>query len=267
MNRRTIEHLRRYGPWAVVTGATSGIGREAALHLGRAGLSVALVARRAERLDELAAELEGMGVSARVIQQDLAAPGGPASVLASTEDLDVGLLVASAGFGSAGPFLDQDPSEEAEMIDVNARALMLLTHGFGRRFVQRGRGGLALMSSIVAFQGVPNAANYAATKAYVQSLAEGLRLELGPLGVDVVASAPGPVHSGFAARAAMTMDQAVDPALVARGTLEALGRRGTVRPGALSKLLGGALSTLPRAARVRVMANAMRGMADAVRTR
>lgn len=103
----------------------------------------------------------------------------------------------------------------------------------------------------MAFQGVPRAAHYAATKAYIQSLAEGLHVELAPLGVDVIASAPGPIHSGFAERANMQMGLALQPEEVAPGTLVALGRKMTVRPGWLSKFLETAL-TLPRALRVRM---------------
>ena len=91
------------------------------------------------------------------------------------------------------------------MIDVNCRAVAALSHAFGRRFVDRKRGGYRPDELLVAFQGVPRAANYAATKAYVQSFAEALRLELEPHGVDVIASAPGPIRSGFATRASMTM--------------------------------------------------------------
>jgi short-subunit dehydrogenase len=94
-----------------------------------------------------------------------------------------------------------------------------------------------LLASLVGRQGTPGAAHYAATKAYVQTLAEALHAELAPTGIDVVASAPGPVHSGFAARAGMRMTAALDPADVAAATLEALGRRAVVTPGALSKLL------------------------------
>jgi hypothetical protein len=113
---------------------------------------------------------------------------------------------------------------------------------------------------VVAFQGVPRAAHYAATKAYVQTLAEGLRVELDPLGVDVIASAPGPVRSGFEARADMKMAQALAPGVVAAQTLDALGRRGTVRPGWLSKLLGWSLAATPRPLRVRIMKQVMGGM-------
>ena len=146
------------------------------------------------------------------------------------------------------------------MIDVNCRAVLELSYGFGRRFAAQRRGGIVLLSSLVAFQGVPRAANYAATKAYVQSLAEALHVELAPLGVDVVASAPGPIHSGFAARAGMQMAMALKPSDVAETTLKALGRKTTVRPGWLSKFLEASLSPLPRRGRVHIMTRVMKGM-------
>jgi uncharacterized protein len=117
-----------------------------------------------------------------------------------------------------------------------------------------------LMSSLLAFHGTPLSANYAATKAYVQSLAEGLRAEWSAHGVDVIASAPGPIDTGFAKRADMRMAQTLPAAVVARQTLAALGRRGTVRPGWLSKLLGWSLATAPRALRVTIMGRIMGGM-------
>lgn len=232
-----------------------------AQELAAAGMNLVLVARRAEVLDALAQELAPThGVETTVVAVNLAQPTGVAELLARTAELDVGLLVAAAGFGTAGRFLDNDLAVELDMLDVNCRAIAALGYHFGRRFVARKRGGLLFLSSLVAFQGAPRAAHYAATKAYVQTLAEGLRAELAPFGVDVLASAPGPVQSGFAARAGMHMGQAADPRAVARGTLAALGRRGTVRPGGLAKLLGWSLATLPRWARVRVMTLIMGGM-------
>jgi short-subunit dehydrogenase len=126
--------------------------------------------------------------------------------------------------------------------------------------VSRGRGGVVFMSSLLAFHGTPGAANYAATKAYIQTLAEGLRVEWAPLGVDVIASAPGPIRSGFAQRANMSMNQALPPEVVARVTLQALGRKATVRPGWLSKLLGWSLAMLPRWVQIMVIAQVMKGM-------
>ena len=250
-----------YGPWAVVTGASSGIGREIAREIAERGVHLVLVARQGERLRELAIELtRTFGVETRIVVADLATDAGIASVPAETLDLDVGLLVAAAGFGTSGPFLDADERVEGEMLVVNCRAVLLHSLAFGRRFARRGRGGIVLMASLVGWQGVPFSAHYAATKAYVQSLAEALHVELAPRRVDVLASAPGPVHSGFAARAGMHMGVALGPADVARATVAALGRRGTVVPGALSKLLSWSLVPLPRWARVRVMGRIMGGM-------
>lgn len=250
--------LHRYGPWAVVTGATDGIGLAFAEALAARGLHLVLVARRAGRLDEVAARLErAHGVRCVTLAADLSTHDAHERLEALTAPLDVGLLVAAAGYGTSGPLLDADPADEAAMVAVNCTAVLGQAVLFGRRFVRRGRGGLVLMSSLLAFHGTPRAANYAATKAYVQSLAEGLREELAPAGVDVIASAPGPVASGFGARAGMRMTRAQDTASVARGTLAALGSRGTVRPGALSKLLGWSISTAPRALRVRIMGGIM----------
>jgi short-subunit dehydrogenase len=260
-NRRPTQLCVRYGPWAVVTGASDGIGREFALRLADAGFDLVLVARRGDVLDELRAELEARApIRALRIVADLATNDGVRAVIEGTSELDVGLLVAAAGFGTSGRFIDAPLEEELGMLDVNCRAVAALAHHFGNRFAKAGRGGLVLMSSLLAFQGVPGAANYAATKAYIQSLAEALRLELSPLGVDVVSSAPGPIQSGFAKRADMKMSMAGTPASVAQGTLDALGRAGTVRPGFLSKFLALGLAFLPRWGRVRMMGLVMAGM-------
>jgi hypothetical protein len=241
----------------VVTGASDGIGREFARALAKEGFKLVLVARRHERLAELEVEL---GVDSKIVAVDLGTPEGLATLERETLQLDVGLLVASAGFGTSGPFLEAPRDAELSMIDVNCRAVAALSHHFGQRLVKRGRGGLVLLSSLVAFQGVRHAANYAATKAWVQSFAEGLQLELAPFGVDVLASAPGPIRSGFGERADMKMSMALGPEAVATSSLKALSRRGTVRPGWLSKVLEWSLMFLPRWGRVRVMSLVMGGM-------
>jgi len=235
-----------------------------AVVLAEAGLSLVLVARSRGVLEEMAAELAARHeIEALAVPADLAPATGAGEVEEATRDLDVGLLIAAAGFGTSGPFLDSHLRTEMEMLDVNCRAPLRMSLHFGRRFAERGRGGIVLMGSIVGFQGTPNAAHYAATKAYVQTLAEALHAELAPLGVDVLASAPGPTHSGFAARAGMRMGRALTPADVARKTLDALGRRSTALPGALSKLLAYSLVPLPRWARVRIMGRVMGGMTGA----
>jgi hypothetical protein len=262
MSSAFTQHVRRqYGPWAVVTGASDGIGRAFAIELARHGLNLVLVARREPQLLALADELQRThGIRARVLAFDLAQPDSAVRLDAACDDIDVGLLVAAAGFGTSGPLLSSALAEERSMLSVNCDAVLAQCWWFGQRLRRRGSGGVVLMSSLLAFQGTPRAAHYAATKAYIQSLAEGLRVEWAPHGVDVIACAPGPIASGFAQRANMVMNGADRPATVAQATLRALGRRGTVRPGLLSKLLGWSLATLPRWAQVRVVGQVMAGM-------
>jgi short-subunit dehydrogenase len=250
-----------YGSWAVVTGASSGIGQEIALKLAAVGLNIVLVARREAALQDVARQLhQKYQTETKVIAADLGQKEGVEKVQAGTADLNVGLLVAAAGFGTSGKFLEAPLEEELNMLDVNCRALTMLSWHFGQRFKALGRGGIILISSILGFQGTPNVAHYAATKAYVQTLGEALHLELAPLGVDLLVSAPGPTRSGFASRAGMKMDMTLDAADVAEFTLNALGRRATVLPGALSKLLVYSLHPLPKWAKIRIMGKLMDGM-------
>jgi uncharacterized protein len=262
-NVRTLQKRLKtqYGSWAVVTGASSGIGREIALSLAASGLNLVLVARRQVVLEQMAKDLsDRYGIEVRSVVQDLAVERSLETLVAQTQDLEVGLLVVAAGFGTSGAFLNSQLEQEVEMLNVNCRSLLGLTWHFSQRFAKQRRGGIVLMSSIVGFQGTPFAANYAATKAYVQTLAEALYVELAPLGVDVIAAAPGPTNSGFADRAGMKMGKTLSAAAVAQGTLQALGRKSTVLPGFLSKLLTYSLVPLPRWARVQIMGSVMKSM-------
>ena len=261
MSAAISDLARRYGPWVVVTGASDGIGRAFVEHLAAEGLHLVLVARRESALQSLAAEVRTKhGVECRVLSEDLSDHEAAHRIAEATSELDVGLLVAAAGFGSSGPLVDADLDVEMDMVDVNCSAVLALAWHFGRRFAPRGRGGVVFMSSLLAFQGTPRAANYAATKAYIQTLAEGLRVEWATDGVDVIASAPGPIRSGFAERANMRMGGAPPAAVVARATMKALGQETTVRPGWLSKLLGWSLALLPRWGKVMIIGQVMKGM-------
>ncbi len=254
-------HRRRlYGPWAVVTGASDGIGRAMALALADQGFSLVLAARRADMLHELAAQLATRGVMTSVVAVDLSTPAGCRALADATADHDVGLLVAAAGFGTSGPFLSIDADTEVAMLAVNCGAVLSLTHIFARRFAARGRGGIVMVGSLLAFQGVPGAATYAATKAFVQTLAEGLHREFKPAGVDVLVAAPGPVKSGFAARADLQMGVALSPDVLPEPILAALGQRITVRPGWLSWLLEAAFLGQPRTFRSLILSRVMAGM-------
>lgn len=261
--RRPERFLETYGPWAVVTGASDGIGEAAARILAATGLSVVLVARRAGLLDNLAEDIKNNGGTALAVPADLSVPVDIDRVHETTDGLDVGLLFAAAGFGTSGPFPDGNLDRELAMIDVNCRAVASMTHHYAQRFSARGRGGVVLMSSLVGFQGVPGSANYAATKAYIQSFAEGIRPELVKHGVDVLASAPGPVDSGFAKAAGMSMGSTDRADVVALGSLNALGRKRTVRPGRVSKTLGWSLSTAPRRLRTKILKQVMQSFTSA----
>lgn len=253
--------IQRYGPWAVVTGASDGIGKEAARVLAENGLNLVLCARREPALQALATELiANHAIQCRVVAVNLATAGGNAQLMDAVRDLDVGLLVAAAGIGTSGDFIEGDFAQEEQMLMLNCAGVLHQSSLFAQKLVARGSGGIVLVSSMLAFMGTPRAAHYAATKAYVQSLAEGLHEELKPLGIDVLASAPGPTASGFADRANLRMPFALSSRVVASRTLSALGKRGTVRPGGLSKLLGWSLATAPRWLRVKIIGVVMRGM-------
>lgn len=261
MNANDSKFLEKYGPWAVVTGASEGIGAAFAAELASKGLNLVLVARREHRLREISEELVNkFNIQVRIHAIDLTNGSSAQGLFTRTADLAVGLLVAAAGYGSSGPLLLTNDDSEAEMVAVNCTAVLRQCLHYGRHMASRRRGGIVLLSSVVAFQGVPLSANYAASKAYIQALAEGLGHELKPAGVDVLAVAPGPIASGFAARANMHLGQSMTPAVVARVSVGALGKRRTVRPGWLSKLLGWGLSTAPRFLRVLIMGSIMSNM-------
>lgn len=253
--------LNRYGPWAVVTGASSGIGQACALELARRGLNIVLGGRDPDRLAAIAGKVTGLGVAARTVVQDMGEPGAAGRLTGDTADLDVGLLVAAAGYGDTGPFLDGDPAVLADMLRVNGEAVLLQSHAFGGRFAARKRGGLVLFASLVGRQGTPGAAAYAATKGYIQLLGEGIAPELKAVGVDVVVAAPGPVRTGFGERARLRITDADEPDAVARDILRALGRKVVMTPGANARRLTAALSTLPRGLRSRILGGVMREMA------
>ena len=259
MNKQT--YLKKYGPWALVTGASDGIGNELAKELAAIGFNLVIVARRESLLQEQAEKLiKKYGVDVIPFSADLSKSDDIELINRKTEKIDIGLFIASAGFGTSGNFINSSINNELNMIDVNCRALAQQSHEFARRFVKRGRGGIILLSSILAFQGVPRSANYSATKAYVQTLVEGLYSELKPLKVDVLAAAPGPVKTGFANRSDMNTSMAQNPQTVARATLKALGMKRTVIPGWLSKLLGYSLATSPRWGRIKILTQVMKDM-------
>ncbi len=242
---------RKYGPWALITGASSGIGEALARKLAARGLSLVLAARRKDRLDALAAELgRAHGVEVRVVAVDLAQRDFLPAIEQATSGIEVGLLVNNAGFGHKGRFLDSDLDRQLEMLDVNCRASLVLAHAFGRKMAARHRGGIIFTSSTAAFQGTPFTSHYAATKGWGLQLAEGLACELRGEGIDVLALCPGPTDTEGPRRTG------VDPAkipvkmmtaeAVAAAALNALGKKAIVIPGLVNRLAYAAVRLTPR---------------------
>ena len=257
-----MKFAQQYGPWALVTGASSGIGEQFARELARRGLHVVLVARRAERLQAVAAEIErAHGVRTQVLTHDLAVPGATGALRDQLAEHDLGMVVHAAGVGRSGPHLSHDLDEHRKMLELNCGSVLEMTHAFVPALKERGRGAFVLLGSVIGYTGVPWSSHYAATKAFVLSLGEGLQVELADTGVDVVVSAPGPTRTGFFEAADMQAGMAVAPLTVVRGTLSRLHTRRIVLPDWMARLIRAAMSTAPRWIGVRIMARIMGSMA------
>ena len=185
MTEQTTNPFRdAYGPWAVVAGASDGTGAEFARELARRGVNLVLVARRAPLLDELAAELD---VETRVVPLDLSLDDAAQRLAEATADLEVGLVVFNAGADDGGTlFLDQSIDDLRSLIARNCTTVMEVCHRFGAPMVERGRGGMILVSSGAAWAGASHVATYGATKSFDLILAEGLWAEWHERGVDVL---------------------------------------------------------------------------------
>ncbi len=215
-----------YGPWALVTGASSGIGEEFARQAAANGLNVVLVARREDRLKEIAAELTTQhGVETRVVPVDLTGEGAFNAIVEATDGLDIGLVISNAGAGNPGPFIALPHNRLREIVRLNVFAHLDLAHHFGKKLAERERGGLVLVSAVAAAGGLPYMANDSATKAYVLNLGEALHAELRQAGVNVTVLVPVLVNTPVVARIgldriglpveAISPEQAVDEALSA----------------------------------------------------
>ena len=216
------------GKWALVTGASSGIGQALAEELARGGANLVLTARRRKRLVELRKRLRAeYGVKVRVFAADLIQPDAPDQIFAFTESqaITIDLLVNNAGFGSYGEFHTRDRRRELEMVQVNCSAVVSLTHLYLSGMVKRGSGDILMVASTAAYQGVPYMATYAATKAFDLLFAEALGEEVNRHGIRVCALCPGPTQSEFVGVAAIPeqLPRYVQPAdEVARTGLRAL---------------------------------------------
>mgnify|MGYP000080978583 CR=1 FL=1 len=246
---------QQYGPWALITGASSGIGREMSEQLAQQGMNIVAVARNQENLDSLKDSLETrFAIKVRTISADLSQPEASYAINKQTADLDIGLLIPNAGIENNGAFIDNPIEAEQKMLALNTVSPMLLSHLYGQRFKQRfannKRSGILLTSSLFGYQGVPFVSNYSATKAYILSLGEALNVELKPFGIDVTVLSPGLTDT------AMPQNMEIDftkmpitlhkPEVVARIGLNALGKKATIVPGYINKFYAWENRLIPR---------------------
>ncbi len=183
---------KRFGPWAVVTGASSGIGKEFARQIAASGINVVLVARRDALLAELGRAIsQEFDVQYRALAMDLSQEGFIERLDDATYDLDIGLVVSNAGTGNPGEFLKHDRQLLQATLRLNTMAHLDITHHFGQKLGERRRGGIILVGALGAENGIPCMANDGGAKAYVHSLGEALHYEFEPLSVYVTVLAAG----------------------------------------------------------------------------
>jgi short-subunit dehydrogenase len=235
-----MKFKEKYGPWALVTGASSGIGEEFARQLAAKGLNVIIAARRKDRLAQLRQNiLARHDVEVIAIDVDLLSDDFLAVIKKVTEGLVVGLLVNNAGMLYMGDHLDNTIENELKMIDLNIKVPAVLTHHFASAMVKRKRGGIIFTASMLGFMGTPYASTYAGTKAHEIVKSEGLWYELKPKGVDVITLNPGLTETEMVADydfSAMPM-KFMKPGPVAKSALDNLGKSVRVTPGAMNNIM------------------------------
>src|SRR6266852_9576550 len=189
---RAALDIERFGPWALVTGASSGIGKEFARQIAASGINIVLVARREALLREVGVEFSRRyGVEHRAVALDISRDDFIGQLASGTADLDIGLVVSNAGTGNSGEFLTLDRQSHHATLRIGTMAHLDVTHHFGAKLAARKRGGLVLVGAMGAENGVPLMANDGAAKAYVHSLGEALHYEFKPRGVCVTVLAAG----------------------------------------------------------------------------
>src|SRR4029077_12780161 len=183
---------KRFGPWALITGASSGIGKEFARQIAASGIHVALVGRREPLLRTVGAECtQAFGVEHRIIPLDLSEPDFLPVLADATRDLDIGLVVSNAGTGNPGSFIKKNRDDLLIDVRLSVTAALELCHHFAPILVKRGRGGILLVGAMGASHRVPYMANSGAAKAYVSALGQALHFELKEQGVHVTVLTPG----------------------------------------------------------------------------
>ena len=234
---KKLEFKEKYGSWAIVTGATNGIGRAFVEELILLKFNIVIIGRNQDALNELSKKIERNNLKSSPLNLDLSLPSSIDKIFEVTDKLNVGLIVLSAGFGNYGDFVDNNLSDNCKMIDLHCKSRMKMCHHYANLFKTQKRGGIINLSSIVAYQGTKGAANYSAVNAFLQNFNEGIGMELKKYSVDVLSVCPGPVATGFEKTAKMKFLFSSSAKTVANVAIKSLGKKSTVFPGILAKVL------------------------------
>ncbi len=234
---------KRFGPWALVTGASSGIGKEFAQQIAASGINIVLVARREDLLKEVGVEFsKRYGVEHRVVVLDVSREDFIGRLASATNDLDIGLVVSNAGTGNPGEFLKLDRQLLQATLRLNTMSHLDIAHYFGRKLAERRRGGLILVGAMGAENGIPCMANDGGAKAYVHSLGEALHYEFKPVGVYVTVLAAGVTNTAVLEKFAldpktMPMKPMSVEQCVSEGLSGLVKNRSRIVPGRLNRIL------------------------------
>lgn len=269
----TSEFSKKYGPWALVTGASSGIGAQFARSLAARGLNVILTARRTQKLEELASELSSKhSVKTHVLSADLAQPGAGTKLATEVAAFDIGLLINNAGIESMGLYIGVPVQEVERLIAVNVTSVATIARLVGRQIAERGTSGGIIFTSSIGARPSPFAGLYASSKAFVSTLAISMKYEMADMGVDVLAIEPGLIRSEMTGRTGEVMDiesmgfDMMETEDAVEAFIRALGKKDVCTPGWKNRAAMAVLSCLPKSMALKMMAGQMKKLLPADKT-
>ncbi len=238
-----------YGEWALITGASSGLGKEFAKQIAKKGFNTILIARSKKSLEDLSLSIKTeYKVETKIIVADLKEDNQIQTIIDECKALDVGLLINCAGLALSNEYLDNKIEDEIDILNVNVKAPMVLSHFFAQKMRTQKKGGIIFVSSIMALAGASSWANYNATKAHNLLLSEGLGQELKKDNIEVLALTPGTIQTGFQRTSNTNIDLgSLDVKDVVSDGLNSLGQKRTVTSGFKNKIIAFLTRITPRA--------------------
>ncbi len=250
----------KYGDWALITGASSGIGKCFAETLAPMGFNLILVARSEKKLNHISIELSSShSIKCRVIVADLTKEKSVNHIIEQTQDINIGLLINNAGYSLTGDFIADTQNSQTDLMKINSLIPMQLCHWFGQKMQVKGKGGIINVSSVSGIMPLPNWTTYSASKSFLKSFSESLWYELKPKGIDIIALCPGATKTNFHKTAKVNSNGLLPKKIVEAG-IKKLGKTPSVIVGTSNKFLVFIMSILPLKMKIRLGAIAIENM-------